>query len=138
MKVLVTGSRNFKDRIAIRRELSKLPHDTIVVHGGNGYYDKNGKLISGADMFADEEARRLGFEVRSYPISAETWRTQGRSSGPIRNRFMVHSEHPDKNGVPIQFALAFSTFFTRDFAPGTFDCISVLEARGIKVAKYSE
>lgn len=133
MKVLCFGNRLFADRLAIRRELSKLPGDTIVVHGANGRYEK-GKLISGADMLCDEAAKKLGFEVRPYPAD---W-SVGRSGGPIRNRYIISCEHPDKDGVPFQFALAFSAFFTKEFAPGTFDMMECCTTAGIKVCRYSE
>lgn len=138
MKVVVCGNRLWSDRLAIRREISKLPPHTIVIHGGNGYYDKNGKLISGADMMADEEARKLGFEVRSYPVTASDWAAQGRSAGPCRNRLVWSKEHPDADGIPVQFVLAFSKFFTKAFAPGTFDMCQLAVDRGVPVSKYSE
>jgi hypothetical protein len=134
MKILVCGSRTWTSRDIIRRELAPFPKGTIVVHGGNGYFDREGRVIRGADMLADEVARDLGFPTRIYEAE---WKRLGFGAGPARNLEMLHKEHPDADGVPIQVVLAFSQMFTREFAPGTSGMIRLAEQRGIAVRKVS-
>jgi len=52
-KVLVFGSRGWKDRAMIRSRLKKMPMNVIVIHGG----------APGADEIAGEEAYDQGKEV---------------------------------------------------------------------------
>ncbi len=53
MKILVTGSREWTKRDPIRRELSKYPAGTILVHGA----------ADGADSIAGEIGKELGFII---------------------------------------------------------------------------
>lgn len=76
MRVIVTGSRHWTDRKAIRGELEKLPSDAIVVHGG----------AKGADSIAGEVAAELGLQVEVFPAN---WREFAKSAGPIRNQEML-------------------------------------------------
>lgn len=87
MIVLVCGDREWADRITIRKRLKLLPPDTIIIHGGNGYWDpKTGKLLRGADEIAHEEAEGLGLEVRRFRAD---WDKHGKAAGPIRNSEML-------------------------------------------------
>ncbi len=72
--VIVTGSRNWTDRDAIRKRLSRYPEGTIVFHGACPY--------GGADSIADEVARSLYHFVEKRPAQ------QGESF-PQRNTRMV-------------------------------------------------
>jgi hypothetical protein len=83
MRVLVSGDRNWTDVEAIRRELSKLPDDTVIIHGD----------ARGADSIADEVAKELGFEVDPYPAE---WEKYYKAAGPIRNQQMIDEGKPDK------------------------------------------
>lgn len=125
MKVLVCGSREWKNRDAIWRELKKLPGGTIIVHGA----------ARGADRMAGEIGRLLGFEVRPYPAD---WDKDGRkSAGPIRNSRMLKTEHPDRDGVYIDRVLAFAVDFSKKAAPGTNDMMSKARSAGIPVEPFS-
>lgn len=135
MKVLITGSREWTSHSIIRRELAPLPPRTIIVHGGNGYFDNAGRGFSGADMLADEAARCLGFSVRVYRAD---WKGLGPSAGPIRNAEMLARENPDAAGIPIHLVIAFSKSFTRAFSPGTVGMIQLAERVGLTVRKVSE
>jgi hypothetical protein len=117
MKVLVTGSRNWINRDAIRRELKKLPSGTTIIHGA---------CPTGADAIADSIALELGLQVRSYPAD---WDHEGKAAGPIRNARMVREEH--KKGDPIDLVLAFTEDMLR--SRGTKDCASRAQKAGIKV-----
>lgn len=97
MIILVCGDRNWTDRLTIRERLKLLPPETIIIHGGNGYWDqKTGKLLSGADEMAGEEAEGLGLEVRRFPAD---WDKHGKAAGPKRNSEML----AQKPGLVIAF-----------------------------------
>ena len=85
----------------IRRELSKCPPGTIVVHGA----------ARGADTKAGFVAKELGFEIRAYPIPEEDWARIGKAAGHARNARMLKEEHPDKDGVYIDKVFAFAADF---------------------------
>jgi YspA, cpYpsA-related SLOG family len=92
VKVLVCGSREWLSQAAIERELSKLPEESIIVHGA----------CRGADNIAGFVGKALGFEVRPYPAQ---WGRYGRGAGPVRNQQMLDEEHlPDE---PIDVVMAF-------------------------------
>lgn len=94
MKVLVFGSREWVEEKPIHRELSKLPPETIIVHGAQ----------RGADNIAGYVAEKLGFEVRPYPAD---WDRLKLGAGPVRNAKMLAKEHPDPAGVFFDLALCF-------------------------------
>jgi hypothetical protein len=120
MKVLITGSRNWTNEGAIRRELSKLPQGTRIIHGG---------CRTGADAIADRVAAELGFILNVYP---EDW-SIGKAAGPIRNSRMIKEEHePDD---PIDLCLAFTLDVSR--SRGTRDCVAKARAAGIPVEVFS-
>ena len=110
MKILVFGAREWFHDGIIFRVLSKLPKDTILVHGG----------AHGADRIAARIAEKLGFDVRPYPIPGEDWDQYGKAAGHMRNARMLQHENPDKAGVGIDKAFGFSTHDqnrgTRDMA----------------------
>jgi hypothetical protein len=122
-KVLVTGSRDWKDEKAIERELKKLPQGTVIIHGA---------CPTGADALADKIAMKLGFKLRRYPAD---WENKGKSAGPIRNSAMIKAEHSDDEGVPIAKALAFTPDLDR--SRGTRDCVRKVRSAGIKVEVFS-
>ena len=135
MKVLCCGSRTYSDRVMIRHHLSKLPPKTIIVHGGNGKWNTHGELIAGADEICGEIALKLGFEVRKYKAQ---WTLYGPSAGPIRNAEILAKEHPDKNGVPFQFVLAFANRFSKTETPGTYHMVGLCEKAKIPVTMVGE
>ena len=115
MLVLICGDRNWTNREAIRRELSKLnPADDTIMHGA----------ARGADSIAGSEAKAMGFTVRSYPAQ---WDTHGRSAGPIRNRLML-SQGP-------QLVLAFHPDITT--SKGTKDMVMIARKAGIETKVYN-
>lgn len=88
-RVLVTGSRDWRDEQRVRRELARAWHESarpiVVVHGA---------CDTGADQHAalwvrDCRAALLG-GVTDEPHPA-AWKQGGRGAGPARNRQMVDS-----------------------------------------------
>lgn len=79
MKVLVCGSRDWPDYVAIRRRLEQLPKGTTIIHGG----------APGADQDAGIIARSLGFDQHIFPAQ---WQTYGKRAGIFRNLQMLDQE----------------------------------------------
>lgn len=84
LRILVTGSRDWKDRDAIRRALIEAARDVpagsvTVVHGA----------ARGADSIADEVANGLGMQVEDHPVTPSDWRRVGKGAGHVRNAEMV-------------------------------------------------
>lgn len=123
MKILVTGSRKWRDLEAVK-ELLLAAYDgaktRILVHG----------RARGADAcahFAAEDAG--GIDIRPYPAD---WIAHGLSAGPIRNQEMLDREHLKKE--PIDVCLAFPL---RD-SIGTWDMIQRCLDAGIRVECCTE
>lgn len=82
MRVLVCGSRHYRDQERINRELSAIGDISEIVHGG----------ARGADTCAGVFA-----EANHIPVSRfdALWDVHGKRAGPIRNRQMLVEGHPD-------------------------------------------
>lgn len=68
MRVLVCGSRYWKDEKKIIQRLKKLPEGTIIIAGG----------CRGADIIAETIALKLNMTVWEYPAD---WKTYGLGAG---------------------------------------------------------
>lgn len=80
MRILVTGSRDWDNRVAMYHELCKAATEvgTTVVHGA---------CPTGADQIADEWAEHQpDVEVERHPAD---WERYGKSAGFRRNKEMV-------------------------------------------------
>lgn len=85
LRILITGSRHWRDRDTIRRAIV----DTIdrwTADGGCGYVTVVHGGARGADTIAGEIARELRCVVEVHPAD---WQRYGRAAGPIRNAEMV-------------------------------------------------
>jgi len=111
MKVLITGSREWKDRQAIFRVLYGFPKDTIIINGD----------CRGADKLSTEVAQELGFDVHSYPAD---WDNLGKAAGPLRNRAMLLQEEPD-------LVIAFHSNIKE--SKGTKDMCQYAKSQGVPV-----
>jgi hypothetical protein len=146
LQILVTGSRRWTDRAMIRRALEREfecvasyveASEITVVHGAQGVYEngyKHGKLICGADMMADEEAKALG--MCTDPIAAD-WEGPCDANchhGPRRMRSGVSycqlaGFRRNQKLVDTQPDLALG--FPLGHSPGTRDCLCRATAAGI-------
>jgi hypothetical protein len=98
-RLLVFGSRFWRNKDSIWWELSKYPKSTIVMHGDNGY-DENGKAlwkqedrlaVRGTDKLAGAVARELGMRVIVF---TPDWDLYGLTAGPMRNKEMARDGRP--------------------------------------------
>ena len=74
-RVIVCGSRHWRDRDLITDRLFDLP-PSVIVHGN----------AAGADRIAHQEAQKLGHLVEPHPAN---WKVNGKAAGPMRNRLMA-------------------------------------------------
>jgi hypothetical protein len=82
VRVVVCGSRDWRDAEAIKDRLRSLPRGTVIISGG----------ARGADRLAATVARGMGFEVKEY---IPNWRVDGRydpRAGFKRNIVMLEQE----------------------------------------------
>jgi hypothetical protein len=79
VRIIVCGSRKWRDRDAISRRLAAIPpplDQVVIVHGN----------AAGADRIAHQEAEKLGLLVEPHPAD---WDSYGKLAGPIRNMEMA-------------------------------------------------
>lgn len=119
MRILVTGSRTWTDKDAVRNALldtwmfAGRPYGVTVVHGG----------ARGADYLADVYAKRLGFVTEAHRAP---WESAGRSAGYLRNKTMVDL------GADICLA------FIKNNSKGATMCADLAEKAGIPVHYWRE
>ena len=119
MKLLVTGSRNWKDRKAIRDVLMRFSTGTILIHGD----------CHGADKMAAAIGQQLGFDVRPYPAD---WDRYGNAAGPIRNQEIIDKEN--LIGDEIDLCIAFHDDL--ESSKGTKDMLERAAKAGISTRLY--
>lgn len=118
MRVLMCGSRYWKDRVKIRIELERLLDEVeeffTIIQGE----------ARGADTLAREEAVDLGINVESFPAQ---WEAFGKAAGPMRNQAMLDS------GVDLVIA------FHEDLSAskGTLDMVRRSRKAGVEVKVVS-
>lgn len=107
MRVLITGSRDWRDVKTIKRRLSDLPRDSVIVHGA----------ATGADHIAHSVALHLG--MTPEPHYPDYIRYVAQVAPLERNKLMV------KLGADL--CLAFPTPKSR----GTWHCLKLAQTAGI-------
>jgi hypothetical protein len=107
MRILVCGSRNWSDAVAIETAIAARSSSPTIIHGG----------ATGADEIAHGLARMHGWPVEVYPAD---WQQHGKAAGPLRNQKMLDEGKPD-------VVLAFPVKDSR----GTWDMIRRARAAGI-------
>lgn len=110
MRVLVCGSRHFKDKDLLDRTLEEIHSRspiTELIHGA----------ARGADRMAGEFAEVRGISVHSEPA---LWDTYGRAAGPIRNREML------KRGPDLVVGFLF------EGSRGTKDMLDAADKAGVR------
>lgn len=110
MRIVVTGGRNYEDKLTVHLTLSRL-------HATAGISElAHGACPTGADSHAASWARGAG--IPEQPFHPD-WRRLGKKAGPIRNARMLEEFKPD-------LVVAFPG------GRGTTDCLNRAEAMGIK------
>jgi len=119
VRVVVFGSRDFKDEEFVRAQVRELASPAarrpmVVITGG----------ARGVDSWAADEARKNGLSVEEY---LPDWEHYGKSAGIRRNRQMFEQGRPDE-------AWAFWDGRSR----GTFDSITRARRAGIPLRIWDE
>jgi hypothetical protein len=110
LRVIICGSRNWKDEQIIKDYILNLPHDAVVITGG----------CRGADMIANIFANRYGFGTI---VCNADWNRYGCAAGPIRNLEML-TYKPD-------VVMAFHDDYLH--SKGTLDMITKAKQAGVPV-----
>lgn len=114
-RILVTGSRHWKDaevvRVTLGRLVDRAPRHAVIVHGAHH---------EGADLFAAQYCAEHNVEADPHPAE---WAKYERQAGPIRNSKMVD--------LGADLCVAF--WDGRVKGSGTFDCFSKAVKGGIRV-----
>ncbi len=114
-RVLICGSRTYKNAAAIAEAVHGLPTGSVVIHGA----------ARGADSLADLYARQNGLETEAYPLD---WDKYGKGAGPVRNKQMLDEGRPTD-------VIAFVANPTN--SPGTANMVLQALARGVPVEVYT-
>lgn len=113
-RVIVTGSRDWTDRGAVRRALAAVADE----RGWPGMTVVHGACSTGADVFASQWARDVLLREERWPAD---WERFGRAAGPRRNAAMVAA------GADLVLAFPLGRSY------GTRGCMRLAAAAGIEV-----
>jgi len=72
MRVLLTGATSWESQTAIRRELAKLPPDTVIITGDTSGIDAHAKVVALEFGFAVEAMKKINADYRAFP--GEGWK----------------------------------------------------------------
>lgn len=136
MRILVTGSRDWEDRLAVYRVLNEVCEEFdlnfIPDEYGNTLPDPtkitvvHGACPSGADLWTDEWCVGSLFKAETHPVDPADWKRLGRRAGPMRNQEMVDM------GADLCLA------FIKNNSRGATHCSTAAEKAGIPVRYYRE
>jgi hypothetical protein len=112
LRVLVCGSRDWRDWRTIDARVRALPNGSTVIHGA----------ARGADLLAAGAAVRFGYGVQAFPAN---WKHYGKAAGIIRTLAMFDS------GIDLV------TAFQRGGSRGTQFGIDEARRRGIPVEVFT-
>ena len=122
MKILATGDRTWVEQKPIEQRL----REVWKASGGHAILVAGG--AAGVDNIAAYVARRLGFDVREYPVPEIEWDVVGPYACNLRNQRMLDREHPDDAGLHIDLCLVWH--HDPGLGRGTRDMVSrVLKAQ---------
>lgn len=137
VRVLVTGSRDCRDRQGVGRMLDHAaalypearPEDFLLIHGDCRRY-RQGRLDldRSADQLADQEARRRGWDVLPCPADYDLYGPQ--EAPKIRNAEMV-----DGDGRP---EMVPHLCLSMPGGSGTGHCTSLARKAGIRVVRLAD
>lgn len=113
--VIITGSQDWTDEVAIERRLRKYPKGTILIHGD----------ARGADTIAARVGRKMGFQVLAIPYFGDL----KSAGGHARNELLVEQGmlfRKFKYRVTVEA-------FPLPQSRGTWDCVEQARAVALQV-----
>jgi hypothetical protein len=116
-RVLVTGSRDWDNELAVMMALSNIaipPHEWTLVSGA---------CPTGADAIAEGFAEGLGMQIERHPAD---WNSHGKRAGFIRNAEMV--------SLGADYVLA----FIKNDSKGASMTAKLAEEAGLDVVRYED
>jgi len=116
MRVLICGSRTWRDFEAIVNEVKKLPREGSVII--------EGCAPRGADHLAERAAFLFGIPVEHYPAN---WGVYGRRAGYVRNEQMLKQGQPDEVWA-----------FWDGSSKGTANMVNIAQAAGVTTRVFRE
>lgn len=124
MRVLVTGSRNWTDRVKVRSQLGYYWLTSDPLLGRRHLTVVHGACRSGADLFVHDWCTEMaGYDVVEEPYPAD-W-SVGKRAGPERNRRMV--------ALGADVCLC----FVKDSSRGASGCADLAEKAGIPTMRFT-
>lgn len=127
MRILVTGARDWPDRLAVYRALNEVCEEFDLNYEPDEYGNTmpdpskitvvHGDCPTGADHYADQWCISSFMEAERHPAD---WAAYGKAAGPMRNQQMV--------SLGADLCLAFPLG-----GNGTADCMRKAKAAGIQV-----
>lgn len=127
-RVIITGSRDWDDEVAVRNALSLI----ALGHGGGPITMYHGACPTGADAIADQYATELDWEVKRFPAK---WDLHGKAAGPIRNGQMVSALLVD---MADRWEPNLIVAFIRNGSRGASDCLRNARESGIPWVTYTQ
>jgi Ni,Fe-hydrogenase III small subunit len=118
-RILITGSRTWTDKDAIKQALKKAWRE---LGSDPGCVLVSGNCPKGADLIAETIWRQAGMKVELHPAD---WKI-GRAAGPVRNKLMVD--------LGADLCLA----FVKDGSKGAAGCAKLAENAGIRVILFTD
>lgn len=116
MRVLVCGSRDWRNYDLILEHVGMLKHVDVIIEGG----------APGADSLARKVARKLYIPYLEFTAA---WRKDGKRAGPMRNQRMLDEGKPD-------LVLAFHNHM--EHSKGTKDMVDRAEKADVEVRIVEE
>lgn len=113
-RVIVCGSRHWRDRQKVVDRLARLPTDTLIVVG----YDPEKKRPKGADEIVYQESLRMGLNIETHPA---LWEIYNKGAGFVRNKEMA------------ELGARLCICFWDGISTGSFDMMGQSVKRGIPV-----
>jgi hypothetical protein len=129
MRILITGSRDWTDRMAIMREIVRLQEEFAPIQPGQydyhceGWVFVHGACPTGADAMADEFVVESWLNVERHPAD---WKTHGKGAGFKRNAEMV------RLGADVCLA------FIKNGSKGATHTADLAEKAGIPVRRFTQ
>lgn len=120
MRVAISGSRSFDDRLLVDRVVARLIERKAKIHVGDAK--------SGVDSMVLSEVRRLGLEEgKDYEVFIARWDRHGKRAGHLRNERMIRQSDE-----------LIAIFSPGPMTPGTSNAVTQAQERLLPMSLYHE